>query len=104
MGLGVRLTDRGGSAKPCLAGQGWDEGVRLGGQGVEEVPALLAGGRDDRAEGGEVGRAFEGAKGARGFPRHVLPQKDLGLVLRDAFAPVLDDLKLGATPAIESKA
>jgi len=29
------------------------------------------------------------------FPRDVFPQKDLGLVLRDALAPFLDDLKIG---------
>jgi hypothetical protein len=32
-----------------------------------------------------------------------LPQKDLRLVLRNAFAPVRDDLKLGATPATGRK-
>jgi len=33
----------------------------------------------------------------------VSPQKDFGLVLRDALAPVLDDLKIGATLTTERK-
>ena len=39
--------------------------MRVGGEGLEDVATLLAGGCHDRTESGEVGRAFEGAKGSR---------------------------------------
>ena len=39
--------------------------MRAGSEGVEDIPSLLAGGGDDGAQGGEVGRPFEGAKCAR---------------------------------------
>ena len=37
------------------------------------------------------------------FPRDVFPQEDLGLAHRDALAPALDDLQIGATLSSDRK-
>ena len=37
------------------------------------------------------------------FPRHIFPQEDLGLAHRDALAPALDDLQIGATLSSDRK-
>src|SRR5664279_6304088 len=39
----------------------------MGGQGVDDFPALFFGGRDEGADGREVGRAFERAEAAGDF-------------------------------------
>jgi len=46
-----------------LPRQDVNEGMRAGGERLEDVPASLAGGCDDRTDGGEVAGGPEGAEG-----------------------------------------
>jgi hypothetical protein len=51
----------------CPARRGIDQRVRLLGEGLDHVPAVLFGGRDEGADGGEVVRALIAAEAAGDF-------------------------------------